>query len=102
MTDNQQILFVINVIRNKHGIIVANNISKPIYDTYGTIYSKMFTELFPYGREHPGEKRVIPVSVLECVKYYLELSSRRFVKHHQFLDVAFDHNFNTRSIYIYF
>jgi len=45
---------------------------------------------FPFGRGHPAEKRKNRVSVLECIKHYLSLGSRKFAQHHQFLAVAFD------------
>ena len=45
-----------------------------------------FPELFPYGRGAPDdENRIKKVSVQECARHYLNLSSRRFAQHKTFL-----------------
>ncbi|ETI34165.1 hypothetical protein F443_19275 [Phytophthora nicotianae P1569] len=59
-------------------------------DPMRTIYAKMFPHLFPFGRGHPGERRTVPVSLRECIKYYTMLSSRRFAEDELFVLVAFD------------
>ncbi len=56
----------------------------------GSNFARIFPELFPFGFGHPGIKRSPPVSLLECIRYYLDISTRRFAQHHQFLAVAFD------------
>jgi len=80
----------LNILRNKHRVVVASMGKNQPYDEHGSNFSKMFSELFPFGRGHPAEKRKNRVSVLECIKHYLSLSSRKFAQHHQFLAVAFD------------
>ena len=87
ISDNEQL----NLLKRQHGIVIINSATnKPKIDRHGESFSMMFPELYPFGRGHPGEPRKITVSILECVNYYMELSSRRFAKHHQFLAVAFD------------
>ncbi len=86
ISDNVQL----NMLREKHGIVVASAGNIKSFDHHGSTFSKMFPELFPFGRGHPAEVRKNRVSLLECVKYYMDLSSRRFAQHHQFLAVAFD------------
>ena len=55
------------------------------------IFARAFPELFPYGRGGPDdEDRQVKVSVQECCRHYLNLSSRRFAEHRIFLLYAFD------------
>ncbi|ETO58862.1 hypothetical protein F444_22761, partial [Phytophthora nicotianae P1976] len=44
------------------------------------LFARIFPNLFPFGRGHPGESRRRAVSVKECVKYYLSLSRRQFAE----------------------
>jgi len=50
----------------------------------------MFPHLFPYERGHLGEKRRVPVSRSECVRYYRRLSSHRFARDNYFVMKSFD------------
>ncbi len=54
------------------------------------LFAKLFPHLFPYGEGHPGKNRKVSVSVQECVKHYLRLSSRRFPQDETFPLTAFD------------
>ncbi|POM61644.1 hypothetical protein PHPALM_29316 [Phytophthora palmivora] len=69
---------------------LIRNSSKFACDSDGSIYAKMFPHLFPYGRGHPGEERLVPVSYDGCIKYYTMHSSRRFAEDDTFLLVTFD------------
>ncbi|POM75858.1 LOW QUALITY PROTEIN: Hypothetical protein PHPALM_6979, partial [Phytophthora palmivora] len=55
------------------------------------LFARMFPHLFPYGRGHPSKKRQIPVSLEACIRYYCQLSSRRFAEDELFTLVGFDH-----------
>lgn len=57
-----------------------------------------FPDLFPYGRGHPGDKRLTAVSEAECIRHYLYLSSRRFAGHWSFTLVSFDHLGSKRAM----
>ena len=56
----------------------------------GSIEAKMHLHLFPFGRGHPDEKRAVPVSRRECVRYYAMLSARRFAQDKTYLLTTFD------------
>ena len=61
LSDAQQL----DALRRSQGIaIVSNGNSKPQYDKHGKNFSKMFPDLFPFGRGHPGEHRQVQVSIL--------------------------------------
>ena len=63
---------------------------------------RKFPELSPYGTGHPGQDRPTRVSLHACVKYYLDLSSRRFAHHIWFLMTAFDFiSISKMSLYNY-
>jgi len=55
------------------------------------LFARMFPHLFPHGRGHPGEERLVPVSFEACIRHYSMLSSRRFAQDELFLLIAFDH-----------
>jgi hypothetical protein len=56
-----------------------------------TLFARMFPHLFPYGRGHPGEPRHVPVSLNLCIRYYAQLSSRRFAEDELFMLASFDY-----------
>ncbi|KUF79609.1 hypothetical protein AM588_10000142 [Phytophthora nicotianae] len=68
-------------------------------DISGTLLARIFPELFPFGRGHPGEQRHVKVSVQECIKYYTMLSERQFAEDALFTLVAFD-KISMMSMYI--
>ncbi|ETL31819.1 hypothetical protein L916_15460, partial [Phytophthora nicotianae] len=68
-------------------------------DISGTLLARIFPDLFPFGRGHPGEQRHVKVSVQECIKYYTMLSERQFDEDALFTLVAFDKIF-MMSMYI--
>jgi len=56
-----------------------------------TYFARMFPHLFPYGRGHPGEQRHIPVSLDACIRYYGQVSTRKFAEDELFLLASFDY-----------
>ena len=57
LSDNEQL----NALRRSKGIaIISQGNKKAPYDKHG----EMFPDLFPFGRGHPGEERLVQVSVL--------------------------------------
>ena len=59
-------------------------------DTASHLFAKLFPHLFPYGEGDPGAERPIKVSMHECVKHYLRLSTRAFAQDETFPLIAFD------------
>jgi len=55
------------------------------------LFARMFPHLFPYGRGHPGEQRQVPVSFDACIRYYSQLSTRKFAEDELFMLVSFDY-----------
>ncbi len=42
------------------------------------LFAKLFPRRFPFGYGHPGAERKVPVSLEQCIKHYLSISSRMF------------------------
>jgi hypothetical protein len=59
-------------------------------DMSGDLFARIFPHFFPFGRGHPGEHRLEPVSLKECIKHYITLSERQFAEDELFALVAFD------------
>ena len=70
------------VVVRRHGALVP--------DSVHAIFALAFPGRFPYGRGHPDEQRRVPVSVFECVRHYLMLSTRAFARDRFFVLYAFD------------
>ncbi len=54
------------------------------------MFAKLFPHLFPFGHGHPGTDRRVSVSLQQCKKHYLSISSRRFAQDDTFPLIAFD------------
>eukprot|EP00854_Cymbomonas_tetramitiformis_P003084 gene3084-3914_t len=52
--------------------------------------TKMYPQLFPFGRGGPTEERHVAVSTIKCIRHYLKLSSRSFATHPEFVMERFD------------
>ncbi|KAF4136742.1 hypothetical protein GN958_ATG14012 [Phytophthora infestans] len=70
--------------------VVVYRSSSILSDFDSAFWTNSFSELFPYGRGGLEESRVIPISLLEFIRFCLRHSSRRFVQHRSFAMVAFD------------
>ena len=60
-------------------------------DSTHALLALMFPALFPFGRGHPDERnRRVRVSLNECVRHYLMLSTRGFARDRAFVLAMFD------------
>lgn len=77
-------------------VVRRSNQLVPDYKT--SVLALAFPSLFPFGTGDPSFPRPIKISLEECVRYYLMLSTRRFAQHHSFVLVAFDMVVRTRAV----
>jgi hypothetical protein len=82
---------ILNKTVTKDNPIIRVHCSSEYAELFGADNdAKTFTQHFPFGRGHPGEKRSTGVSRLECIIHYLKLSRRQFDRDPLFVLYAFD------------
>ena len=82
----------VSSLRKKYKTFQAkfSNIISHSAEKDGTLFARVFPQLFPFGRGHPGEKRKSKVGILSCVRKYLLLYHKRFAKNSSFIMFAFN------------